>query len=346
MPSTPQPRRDGFPGEGDAARASGSHARREPIVAGAAQGVKRGETRVGASEVSAARTRTMDASGTREFRPVDYQAPEQPQDRAADSIDVSRLGRAHGVSSLRDGHMSRSQEGRRDAQGHKKSMVPIIVIVAVLVCALVVGMFFLFRSALLSVDGNAAQDSSATYATDAYVLFAVSGDDGTLVAAYVGYVDSINGRTELCRVEAASRSDLATSEGGAQTLADDFAARGLEGLTMTLERMGDIDIKASLSLSSQEMDAVIDLASGAGDSVEPGGLAGQICEDEGQQITQSALRGLLVTIADIGPEGLVELSAPTMEGSQEGDEGAVIIDEQQWVTMLRGMRDVASDVSL
>ena len=35
-----------------------------------------------------------------------------------------------------------------------------------------------------------------------------------------------------------------------------------------------------------------------------------------------------------------------MEGSQEGDEGAVIIDEQQWVTMLRGMRDVASDVSL
>ena len=86
-------------------------------------------------------------------------------------------------------------------------MVPIIVIVAVLVCALVVGMFFLFRSALLSVDSNAAQDSSATYATDAYVLFAVSGDDGTLVAAYVGYVDSINGRTELCRVEAASRSD-------------------------------------------------------------------------------------------------------------------------------------------
>ena len=66
---------------------------------------------------------------------------------------------------------------------------------------------------------------------------------------------------------------------------------------------------------------MIDLASGAGDSVEPGGLAGQICEDEGQQITQSALRGLLVTIADIGPEGLVELSAPTMEGVAGGRRG-------------------------
>ncbi len=335
MPKLSQPR-------GGATPASN---RPERIEAGGARGVQRDDVGASATQASAARTRTMDAGGVRAFSASDYQAPEGAPGAAqtqASAVDAARLGRAEGVSSLRQGHLSRSQEGRaKAAEVRRDKMLPVAVVMIAVVVAIGVGAFFLFRSALSSVNESATSAQSAHYATDAYVLMAVRSDDGALSSAYLGYVDSINGRTELCLLPADIEATMPSGE-QAGTLASAFADGGLDRLASSVGSLGNIELAASFVVTPAQMDAIIDVATNASSSQDVAGLAGTVAAEPGQNVTEAALRGLLVTMHDVGSEGYVEMTAPTTQDDSAAKE--LLVDD--WQTMVRGMRDAASDVTL
>ena len=358
MPTSQSPDRDPRPAR-DVRGGRGPHpdrgasrpGRLERIERDGARGVLRDETGAGAAQVSAARTRTMDASSVREFSSRDYQAPDAGagsvpagQTTRASAADVRGLGRATGTSSLRRGHLSQSQEGRaRAAQVERRRLVPLVVVMALVAVAIGVGAFFLFRAALTSVNEGAASRSSAAYATDAFVLTAVHGDDGALAGAYLAYVDSINGRTELCWLSADVAATMPSGQ-DAGTLADVYASSGLSQLALVVKSMASIDLAASFEVTQAQMDAIIDVATNAGSSVDVGALAQEIAAGEGQGVSASALRGLLVTMRDVGSEGFVEMTAPADEESTDGGARRELRTDE-WQTMVRGMRDAASDVS-
>ena len=343
MPSTTQPqptRPDG---------------RRGRIESGGARGVRHDEVADGAAQVSAARTRTMGAaagSGVRAFETRDYQAPEGVGDPGAQTrvsaADVAGLGRAQGVSSLRAGHLSRSQEGRARAGEMplpRNRVIAIVVALALVAAAIGVGTFFLVRGALVSVNESAASSSSAHYATDAFDLVAVRGQDGALSGAYLVYVDSINGRTELCALPPELAATMPSGQAGG-TLADVFASGGLESLASVVQSMASVDLAASFEVTSAQMDAIIDVATNAGSSQDVGALAGEIASTEGQGVSEAALRGLLVTMKDVGSEGYVEMAAPTDDATADDGSAVKELRLEEWQTMVRGMRDAAGDVTL
>ena len=361
-PAQGRPRGASRPDASQGASADGSpafrpvrSAGRGRIEAGGARGVLHDEASAGASQVSAARTRTMgsaSASGVKAFRTRDYQAPEVGGDPGAQTrasaADVEGLGRAKGVSSLRAGHLSRSQEGRAQAAEMplpRNRVIAIVVALALVAVAIGVGTFFLVRGALVSVNESAASSSSAHYATDAFDLVAVRGEDGALSGAYLTYVDSINGRTELCALPA----DLAATMPSGQeagTLADVFSSGGVESLASVVQSMASVSFAASFEVTSAQMDAIIDVATNAGSTQDVASLASEICSGADQNVTEAALRGLLVTMRDVGSEGYVELTAPVDEVTTDDGTTVQQLRTDEWQTMVRGMRDAAGDVTL
>ncbi len=333
------------------------------------------------SETMRARTRTMSTDGTSEFSPVDYQAPDSPvfdaESNSRTKVDDDTIGRldkrAVGVSSLRETVAARVGQGEgrdpsaasataegarggRDRRSQRpmsrRKLVTIIVCVVVLAAALIAGACALFVSALESLNQPSDGADSASYATDQYVLIAQSDETGQLAQAYIAYVDSINGRTELCRLDPRTMTSTSqttgtlASDGSVETLSEVWAARGLDGLVRSVETMGGIDIVGGMSVDSSQMEQILDLASDAETQVATSDLASSIASSQSGDaaLSKSAIRGLLVTIKDIGPDGYVLLTAPTSEQDNSGT-ADLQLDYDRWTVMLGGMRDTAQEVS-
>lgn len=302
----------------------------------------------GFSATTAARTRTM-AGETVEFSAVDYRAPEAPggtaPGRAPKAVDVApgaAMGRAVGVSSLRRGRASApSDAGKGGAGGPGRS--PKAVVAAVVACAAVVfALAFLgFGELFKGLDEGASSESSVTYATDSYTLIAVAGDDGGLSAVYLGYVDSINERVELCSIDPAV--EAVGDEGqGEETLADVYGRAGASGLADAVSSLALVEVRTWMSLDESQMGEVFSLCEGTADESVVSSLVSSVPGD-GQGVTAAALYGLLLAVYQIGSDNYVLLQAPLAEESQEN--GRVQLDDSDWLIMVRGMRDSSSDVS-
>lgn len=309
------------------------------------RGVRRSPVGQTVSSASAARTRTLEGQ-TVEFKAVDY----QPADNAAGSTDtrpravepVARLGKASGVSSLR---RSNAQDARNAKQPlARKTVIVIASVLVVLALVVFVGGYFVARSVLSSVNENAANASSGAYATDGYVVFAVRGDDGSLQAVYLGYVDSINERVELCWIEP---NTYFAEDGvlGLVDLAGVYAQRGFSTLVNAVGSSADVAVAAAVQVSPAQMEEILELVTDEGTFVDPVALADAIW-DENQQVSEAALRGLLVAMKQISPENHVILTAPTEESSMEGHEDTLVLRHQEWLTMVRGMRDPSQAAGL
>lgn len=326
-----------------------------------AQGVRHDKVSETASAAVNAHTRTMSTEGTTSFSPVDYQAPassvadaQQNSRTQVDRQTMSRLGKhAAGVSSLRAS--SKASAGRRAAKQDSSNGAKIAVIVMVVVALVVaIGAFFLVRGALLSLNDSSAEQSSAVYATDSYLVFGVPASDGTLADAYLVYVDSIDSRTEMMHLDANTStvagsdeaSGISESAQQADTFADVWNANGIEGLASAVESLGSIDVKLALVLTSDQMSQILDLASNADSTVDTAELAESIASAnaDNSDVTSAAIRGLLVTIKDVGPEGYTMLEEPA-DDVNVGERPVEVLRSADWLETLSGMRDNASDVT-
>ena len=285
-----------------------------------------------AREVTARRTRTMTTEGTQEFEALSAQdvasfndvTSKAPVDLGVDARGVSRLSH----------DQTRQQEDERMPRAF-------LIVGVLLVIAVIVGGFFLFRAAISSIDGSAGSEESAVYAIDDFSL--VAHVDGTgLVGAYVFYVDSINGRCEVCYLDGAARL---SADGGssATSLADIWARDGMAGLAQGISQTGGIEVKTALQVDGEELAQILALAQDGAGSVPLDSLVGQIVSTPGQMISAGALRGLLVTMGDVGREGYIMLNAPT-ETVGEAELVYQQVKTQDWAIMLAGMRDSASSV--
>ena len=90
------------------------------------------------------------------------------------------------------------------------------------------------------LNEGSTSEESASYATDAYTVLAVAGDDGSLACAYLGYVDTINDRVELCRLASNTLCAAGSSDGG--TLGSSFGEGGLAGLVDDVARLAGVDV--------------------------------------------------------------------------------------------------------
>ncbi len=312
----------------------------------AAQGVRRSDV-AGMSAVGSARTRTLDGE-TVEFKAVDYRAPEaaRPGDtrpRAVTAAEGTRFDRASGVSSLRK-ESAATSEGRGGGSLGRKGWAGVAAVLIVLAVLVFAGGYALMQGVLTSVNEGGKSALSAGYATDAYTVVAVRGDDGVLASLYLGYVDSIRGRSEFCSIDPAVRYTEDGTE-GIRSLADVYASRGLDGLVGAVASTAAISIPTAFVVDGSQASEIFSLAEeGESSAVDSSRLAAEI-SGEGQDISEAALRGLLLTIEQVGPEGFVMLQAPTEEIAT-GDGGtALTLQPQAWLMLVRGMRDAASGTS-
>lgn len=301
------------------------------------------DDRRGVSATSAARTRTLGGE-TVEFRTVDYQPPQNASTaggapRAVAPAEGARLGRAAGVSSLRGGKPSPKAAGR-DERLNVRTKAVIAAVLAVVALVVFVGGYFLAKNVLYSVNESASSATSAAYATDAYTLIAVEGADGALDAAYLGYVDSINGRVELCYL--APNTYYGDHDPDVGTLGEAFEKRGVEGLALAVAALADVQVPTSFAVSPAEFDEVLDLASD-GSNADVSVLTATIWDDS-QHITAAALRGLLLTMKQVEESGHLVLTAPADTQDVDG-ESVEVLRHEDWLVLVRGMRDPSSDVS-
>ena len=286
-----------------------------------------------AHAVTARRTRTMTTEGTQEFQALSAEdvasfndvTSKAPADLGVQAQGVSRLSHAS-ERQLDDGRMPRA----------------FLIAGVLLAVAVVIGGFFLFRAAIKSIDGSASSVESAVYAVDDFSLIARV-DDGSLNCVYLAYVDSINGRCELCYVDGASRlSDPSGSPG--KSLADLWSSEGLDGLAKSISQAGGIEVKTAMEASGDEVAQILEIAQGDAADVSIDSLVAQVMSKPGQMISAGALRGLLVTMGDVGDEGYIMLNAPT-ETLQQDMLAYQQIKGADWSIMLAGMRDSASSVT-
>ncbi|MBM6999578.1 hypothetical protein I3I95_05485 [bacterium] len=338
--------------------ANESRGERGDFVPGGAKGVRRDKVGEKASAVTSAHTRTMTTEGTTSFSPVDYVKPQDGgrddadgRARVVDRATMRRLGRsASGVSSLRD--TVRAKGGREKAPAAPANMRAVVIVIVVVALLVTVGAFFLFRNALSSMNDAAVTQSSAVYATDAYVVLAVTDDDGGLADAYVAYVDSIGDRTELMELSPTTADKTQAAQGdagvpdGARTLAAVWSDGGAGALGETIADLGGVDVKLTLTVTSAQMAQILDLAANPGSSTDLTALATEIAQaNEGEQgATASAVHGMLVTIRDIGPDGYLMHDEPA-DDVNVGSEPMKVLRDQEWRTELRGMRNTGEDVS-
>lgn len=331
---------------------------RKENLSGGAKGVRRDRVGQGVEQATRAHTRTMPSGSSSSFRTADYQAPQGAGTQETAPVDEEAMSRldasASGVSSLRQ---TVSQD--RDRQGGEGSApiprrraLAIALVAALAVVLLALGAFFLFRSALRSLSEAPAAGSTLT---DSYLALAQTDDQGALAAVYLAYVDSIEGRTELCRLSASTLAGSSGSTGAegdgqeeqAATLADVWERGGLEDLRATLAELSAVDIPAAVQVSGAQLDAIVDLAQGADTKATPASLAQDLAQGAtvGSAATQACLRTLLSTIKEIGPDGYVLLYAPVQQTSDQ-DQTTEALSSADWLTMVRGMRDSSEDVSL
>lgn len=309
----------------------------------AAQGVRRSEA-AAMSAVGSARTRTLGGE-TVEFKAVDYRAPEgaRPDDtrpRAVAAAEGTRFGHAAGVSSLRK-EPAPVSEGRGVASLGRKGWAAVAAVLATLVVLVFAGGYVLMQGVLTSVNEGGTGELSAGYATDSYTVVAVRGDDGSLASLYLGYVDSIRGRSEFCSLDPKVRYTEDGTE-GIRDFADVYGSRGLEGLVNAVASTAAITVPTAFVVDESQASALFSLGEeGEASAVDPAELAAAIA-GEGQEISQAALRGLLLTIKQVGPEGFVMLQAPTEEVSTADGGSALALQPQAWLMLVRGLRDAAS----
>lgn len=306
-----------------------------------ASGVRRTEVSQGVSSASAARTRTLGGE-THEFRAVDYRPPQgvrtsaDGRPEAVAPSDDAHLGRAAGVSSLRGqkGAGGRSGTGVKDPLP-RRTAVAIAAVLVVLAAAVFAGGYFLASGMLEQINEGSTSEESASYATDAYTVLAVAGDDGSLACAYLGYVDTINDRVELCRLASNTLGAAGSSDGG--TLGSSFGEGGLAGLVDDVARLAGVDVATAAVLTASQMDSLLLLSTGEG-TTDASALAADVW-DESQMITAGALRGLFATIAQISPENQVVMEAPATEAVGEDGQGVLELDQESWAQTVSGMRD-------
>lgn len=311
-----------------------------------ARGVRRSPVGQSVSSASAARTRTLEGQ-TVEFKAVDYQPAEHTSattDTRPRAVEpVAKLGKASGVSSLRSPDAAVSKRSSK-APLSRNTIIAIAVGLVVLAAVVFVGGYFVARSVFSSVNDNASSVSSGAYATDAYTIFAVEGGDGNLRSVYLTYVDSINERVELCWIQP---NTYFAEDGvlGLVDLAGVFEQRGFDTLVNAVSSSADVSIAAAMLVDEAQMDKVLALVVSNGDGVDPVVLAQEIW-NENQQVSEAALRGLLVTMKQISPEDHVILTAPTEETTMEGHEDTLVLRHQDWLRMVRGMRDPSEAAAL
>ncbi len=288
-----------------------------------------------------ARTRRLDGE-TVEFRDVDYYPPEGPDiapgpgraPRPAEPAPDARLGKAAGVAGLRGGFPAgAAARGPLPARDRRR-----LAVVAAVAAALVFALcFFGVRALIQGLDNAGSAASSASFATDAYCLFAATDGDAGLQAAYLGYVDSINERSELCALPAGLACGTA-SDGSTATLASTFSSGGLEALAAAVRSLAGVEIPTAVELDVDEMARVLDLSSEGADAGEASTLAAQVW-DEGQRVSEAALRGLLTCMQQIPAENHVLLDAPVEEGA---DGSAPTLDQESWQQLVAGLRDTTA----
>lgn len=272
------------------------------------------------------------------------EAPVRVDDAAASRM----TDKASGVSSLR---RARTEEPGRLSPARRRALAAGIAVaaVAVAVCA-----FLLFRSVLGSLGQAGDQAPAASSATDAYVVLAVTDDAGGLSRAYVAYVDSIGGRTELCALDAATSTQVAgqtagvsDGQGGAATLAQVWSDRGLSGLCSALADMGGVQVAGGAALQSSQMERLLALAGGEQSQGDASQLASQLAsQSQGDSaLGEAALRGMLSTMAQVGSDGLALLEAPATDSVTSGGANVKVLTADAWITMLKGMKDTWGDVS-
>ena len=259
---------------------------------------------------------------TVEFEAVDYRPPTTgATDVGEVPSDVSsRLGEATSPRSLSVGG------GSADDGKMPRRAIAVIAIAALAVFAIA---FALIRGAFVSLEESSRSADGASGAVDAYSLFAVTGEDGGLDVAYLAYVDSINERAEFRRLPGALVLDAA----GDATLAGVFASTGLGGLSDRVSAFSDVSISAAVQLAASEMEEVLGLAASGDGARDPSGIASSLMS-RSQLVSETSLRGLLRTLRDIGPDGVIVLGCPTLPT----DPGPSL-DQGAWTTAARGMRD-------
>ncbi len=326
------------------ARTRSEHESTAPEAGEGAGGVRRAEVSPGVSSTSAARTRTLGGE-TVEFQAVDYRPPQgvrTTSDTRPEAVSPARdanLGRATGVSSLRAGSASSARPAAAGKEPlPRRTRVAIGVALAVVAVAVFVGGYFGFSAVFQSLNDSAAEASSAIYATDAYSLFAVEGDDGSLDAAYLTYVDSIDERVEMCLLDPGTYCTTGP-DGAPLDLADIYAGEGLAGLLDEVAGLAGVEVVAAVAVSPDEMARV--LALGGSEPGEASALAAQVWDD-GQQIGETALRGLLATMADVPAENHLVLDAPAAEEQVAEGTTMLVLDAASWTSTVRGMRDAAA----
>ncbi len=298
----------------------------------------------GISSIGSARTRKLGGE-TVEFKAVDYQAPESPSARpyAVSEADVEQLDRAVGVSSLRKGPSS-PQDGRGGSPLGRKGWAGVAAALVVLAVLVFAGGYALMQGVLTSVNEGGKSELSAGYATDAYTLMAVRGDDGALSSLYLGYVDSIRDRSEFCAIAPSVRYTEDGTE-GIETFADVFDTRGLDGLASAVASTASVGITTAFCVTEPQAAELFSLSEGEGADIDPARLAASIMK-EPQGISEAALKGLLLALKQVGPAGFVMLQAP-VEEIPSMDGGTVLaFRPQEWHMLVHGMRDVTSNAGV
>lgn len=266
--------------------------------------------------------------------------------RVDDAAAARMHDRAAGVTSLR-GTAPTAPASLSPKRRRALALGVGLAALAVVVCA-----FFLFKS-LLSGLGQAGARAPAAAATDAYVVLAVVDDSGALTRTYVAYVDSIEGRSELCAVEPDTSTQVPgvsagapTEKGGTATLAQVWEKNGLSGIASSLSQMGGIQVVGGAKLTAAQMDQLLALAAGELPAAETSALVEQVAsasaDNAGLGVAQ--LCGMFATMAQVGSDGLALLQAPTSDTVTSSGANVKVLTAEAWITMLKGMKDTSGDV--
>lgn len=221
----------------------------------------------------------------------------------------------------------------------KKALAAVVFFVLLL--AVCVGMFFVFRAALAGLNGPESGAGSPNYATDAYVVYAqVDGEE--LTAVYIGYMDSINSRNELCRLEPNTASSF-TAGAQVQTLEQIWQDGGVDALVSSLEQLGNFEAAGALTLNASQMEQLISLATDPDTPDSPTSLAQELLQSQTGEcaLDITATLGLLRAMQQTGAEGYTLMQAPASNA-----DAVCWLDRENWLIMLGGMRDPADKIQI
>lgn len=241
---------------------------------------------------------------------------------------VDSIAGGQGMRRLSPGAAPSRADG---VQGVSRRLVALLAVLAVLVFAVV---FLVARNALQSIGEASVAGVGASAATDEYVCLAVG--DSALGSAYLVYADSINERAVACRLPA--DLDAGREASGRATLADVYAADGAEAVAEAVASLSGVEIGAYAQLDGEEADGLFAILDRDPQAPSPNELAARVCSRP-QGVDETALRGLLRTLRDVGPDGAVVFDAPTRAMDRQDGSTGLVLEQEVWLTEVRGMRD-------